>query len=455
MQDFTALLDRQRAYFFSQATKPCAFRLKQLKALSQWVDDNEQDILSALTQDLGKSAYEGYLTEVCMVKQELKDAIRHLKKWMKPIKAPTALGQFPGKCRVYPEPYGVVLIMSPWNYPFQLTLAPLIGAIAAGNCAVIKPSAYSPATSALVARMAEALFPPEYVSVVQGGRQENAGLLELPVDYIFFTGSPSVGRLVMEKASAHLTPVSLELGGKSPVIVDETADIPLTARRLAWGKFLNAGQTCVAPDYVLVHESREQALIEALIGEIRTLYTSAPLMNPELPHIINQKHFDRLVALLGSGVVTHGGQIDPAGLRIAPTLLTDVEWDSPVMQEEIFGPILPIIPYRKLDDALSRIRQRPKPLALYLFTGNRQTEEKVLGQVSFGGGCVNDTILHLATSHMPFGGVGESGMGGYHGKYSFDTFSHLKSVLHRAPWPDVALRYPPFEGKMKVLRKVM
>ena len=239
------------------------------------------------------------------------------------------------------------------------------------------------------------------------------------------------------------------------MIVDETADISLTARRLAWGKYLNAGQTCVAPDYVLVHESREQALIEALIGEIRTQYTSAPLMNPELPHIINQKHFDRLVALLSSGVVTHGGQIDPAGLRIAPTLLTDVDWDSPVMQEEIFGPILPILTYRKLDDALSRIRQRPKPLALYLFTQDKQTEEKVLGQVSFGGGCVNDTILHLATSYMPFGGVGESGMGGYHGKHSFDTFSHLKSILHRAARPDVSLRYPPFDGKMKILRKLL
>lgn len=455
MQDFSALMNRQRTYFFSQATKPYAFRMHQLRAMARWVDENEQAILSSLTQDLGKSDCEGYMTEVLMVKQELKDAISHLKKWMKPIKAPTALGQFPGKCRVYPEPYGVVLIMSPWNYPFQLTLAPLVGAIAAGNCAVIKPSAYSPATSALVARMAEELFPLEHVCVVQGGRQENAGLLEMPFDYIFFTGSPSVGRLVMEKASVHLTPVSLELGGKSPVIVDDTADIDLTARRLAWGKFLNAGQTCVAPDYVLVHESREQALIEALIREIRAMYTSAPLMNPELPHIINPKHFERLVGLLSSGVVTHGGQIDPASLRIAPTLLTDVDWDSPVMQQEIFGPILPILPYRKLDDALDRILKRPKPLALYLFTQSKQTEEKVLGQVSFGGGCVNDTILHLATSFMPFGGVGESGMGGYHGKNSFDTFSHLKSILHRAAWPDVPLRYPPFAGKMKLLRKVM
>ena len=453
--DFEQLVARQRDFFGTQATKPYDFRLKQLQKLSVWMDENEQAVLEALQSDLGKCAYEAYLTELAMVKQELRDAMRHLKGWMKPRRARTAVGQLPGTCRVYSEPYGVTLIMSPWNYPFQLTVAPLIGAVSAGNCAVIKPSAYSAATSALLKRMSGELYEPEYTACVEGGRQENAALLHQRFDYIFFTGSPGVGRLVMEKASAHLTPVSLELGGKSPVIVDETADIALAARRIAWGKWLNAGQTCVAPDYVLVHQRCEEALVEALIQQIRAMYTSAPLANPDYPQIINQRHFERLAGLMQSGVIAHGGQLDPALRRIAPTLLTDVDWDSPVMQEEIFGPLLPILPYRRLEEALDRIRQRPKPLALYLFTRSKAVEARVLREVSFGGGCVNDTVLHLATSHMPFGGVGESGMGGYHGRYSFETFSHFKSVLKRWAKPDVSLRYAPYDGKMKRLKKMM
>lgn len=455
MMDFEQLVAAQRSFFNTQATKSYDDRMKQLKKLSRWMEEREEDILCALQKDLGKSHYEGYLTEVAMVKQELKDAMRHLKRWMKPKRVPTAIGQLPGSCRICPEPYGVALIMSPWNYPFQLTLAPLIGAIAAGNCAVIKPSAYSAATSALIAGMVRELFDPAYIAAVEGGRHEIAGLLEQPFDFIFFTGSPNVGRLVMEKASAHLTPVSLELGGKSPVIVDETADIALTAKRLAWGKCVNAGQTCVAPDYVLVHHSREQELLEALIRELRSMYTSAPLTNPDWPKIINERHFNRLVSLLQSGVVSHGGQIDMAANKIAPTLLTDVQWEDPIMQEEIFGPLLPILTYRKLDDAIAQIQKRPKPLALYLFTRNADTEKRVLGELSFGGGCINDVVLHLATPHMPFGGVGESGMGGYHGKYSFDTFSHAKSILKRFAKPDVPLRYAPYEGKMKWVKKIM
>ena len=455
MLDFAKLVADQRAYFLTQATKPYAFRLNQLKKLEGWIAANEEAILDALHQDLGKSAYEGYLTEVAMVKQELKDAIHNLKKWMKPRRARTAIGQLPGTCRMYAEPYGVTLIMSPWNYPFQLTIAPLVGAISAGNCAVVKPSAYSAATSALLKRMMDELFDPAYIAAVEGGRKENAGLLEQHFDFIFFTGSPTVGRLVMEKASAHLTPVSLELGGKSPVIVDETADIALTARRLAWGKCVNAGQTCVAPDYVLVHKSRETELVEALVAELRRMYTSAPLMNPDWPKIINEHHFNRLVGLLQSGVISHGGQINMQTRQIAPTILTDVSWDDPVMQEEIFGPILPILTYSKLEDAIARIQQRPKPLALYLFTKSAETEARVMREVSFGGGCVNDTILHLATPYMPFGGVGESGMGGYHGQYSFETFSHIKSVLKRWAKPDVSLRYAPYDGKMKWIKKIM
>lgn len=455
MADFEKMVSAQRSYFMTQATKPCAFRMQQLKKLMNWINTNEKAILDALESDLGKCAYEAYLTEIAMVKQELKDAMRNLKKWMKPRRARTGIGQLPGTCRIYSEPFGVALVMSPWNYPFQLTVAPLIGAIAAGNCAVVKPSAYSAATSALLKRMIDELFAPEYIAAVEGGRHENAALLEQKFDFIFFTGSPNVGKLVMEKASAHLTPVSLELGGKSPVIMDETADIALTAKRLIWGKCVNAGQTCVAPDYVLVHHSREEALIEALIKEIREMYTSAPLANPILPKIVNQRHFERLVGLMMSGVVTHGGQVDAAARKIAPTILTDVDWESPIMQEEIFGPLLPILPYRKLDEAIVRIQQRPKPLALYLFTQSKAVEERVMREVSFGGGCVNDTVLHLATPHMPFGGVGESGMGGYHGKYSFDTFSHRKSVLKRWAKPDVPLRYAPYDGKMKWVKKLL
>lgn len=448
------LVNDQRTYFLSQATKPCAFRLEKLNALKEWMEKNEQAICGALYQDLGKSAYEAYLTELYMAKDEAALAIRHLKRWMKPLRAKTALGQLPGKCRIYSEPYGVTLIMSPWNYPFQLTVVPLIGAIAAGNCAVIKPSSYSPATSALVARMARELFEPEYVTVVEGGRKENGELLEQHFDFIFFTGGATVGRLVMEKASKFLTPVSLELGGKSPVIVDETADIALAARRLAWGKYLNAGQTCVAPDYVLVHRGREQALVEALIAEIRRMYTSAPLANADYPKIINERHFERLLGLLGSGSVAHGGQADAAARRISPTVLTDVDWESPVMQEEIFGPILPILTYGKLDDVIAKIQSRPKPLALYLFTRSRDVESRVLGELSYGGGCINDVVMHLASPAMPFGGVGESGMGGYHGRYSFDAFSHKKSVLKRYAKPDISLRYAPYGDKIKILKKL-
>ena len=456
MMDFEATLSRLREHFDSGATRPLAARLDSLRALERWLEHNEDAVLAALHEDLGKSACEAYLTEVAMIRQELRHARKHLPKWVKPQRARTALGQMPGACRVYSEPYGVALVMSPWNYPFQLSVAPLIGALCAGNCALLKPSAYAPATSALLERMARETFAPGLVTVVQGGRQENAALLEQRFDFLFFTGSPQVGRLVMEKAAAHLTPVSLELGGKSPVIVERTADVALAARRIVWGKFLNAGQTCVAPDYVLVETRLEQSLIDALVAQIRAQHTSAPLANPDYPKIVNERHFDRLEGLMQSGVVLHGGQTDRRSLRIAPTLLTDVAWDSPVMSEEIFGPLLPILTVDSLDEAIRRIRQRPKPLALYLFTRDREAQRRVLEQVSFGGGCINDTVMHLATPYMPFGGVGESGMGRYHGKDGFDTFSHRKSVLCRGARPDVPLRYAPYgEKRLKTVRRLL
>lgn len=455
MDDFSSMITSQRAFFAEQHTKPYPFRSAQLKALLGWVTAHEEDILQALQEDLGKHPWEAYLSELYMVKHELRYVLAHLKAWMRPRRPFPSLGQLPGCCRVVPQPYGVALVMSPWNYPFQLSLLPLIGAMAAGNCVVLKPSAYAPATSAILARMVKSLYPPEYVHIVEGGRTEISALLDEAFDFIFFTGSPAVGKLVMEKAARHLTPISLELGGKSPAIVDETADIPLAAKRIAWGKFLNCGQTCVAPDYVLVHQNREQPLLEALIESIRMLYGSAPLVGSDLGKIINQKHFDRLVGMLGDGSISHGGQIDRAALRISPTLLTDVSWDAPIMREEIFGPLLPIMTYRKLDEAITRVNSFPKPLALYLFSQSKEARRRVLSEIPFGGGCVNDTILHMASSRMPFGGVGESGMGGYHGKASFQTFSHDQSVFIRAGKADIPLRYAPYGDKLRRFRKLL
>ena len=341
--------------------------------------------------------------------------------------------------------------MAPWNYPVLLSLDPLIGAISAGNCAVLKPSAYAPATSAVLAEVIAAALPPELVTVVQGGREENQALLEEKFDYIFFTGSPDVGRYVMEKAAAHLTPVTLELGGKSPCIVTSSADLKMAARRIAFGKLVNAGQTCVAPDYLLVHTSVKEHLIPLLQKEVEHFLGSDPLNNADFPKIVNEKHFRRLQGLLTEGTIRFGGQASDG--RIAPTVIDNLTPDAPVMQEEIFGPILPILTYHELDEVIQFVQDRPKPLALYLFTRKKEEEDRILSRLSFGGGCVNDTIVHLATPHMPFGGVGESGMGGYHGKASFDTFSHQKSILKKANWLDLPVRYHPYTpAKERLLR---
>lgn len=445
------ILSRQRGYFRSGATLPISARRKALNDLLRQLTLREGALLSALRADLGKAAFEGYMTEVGLVKDELRFHLNHLDRWAKDQRVSTPLAQFPSRSWTRPEPYGVVLIMAPWNYPVQLSLEPLIGAISAGNCAVVKPSAYAPATSRALAELIAAALPPELAAVVEGGREENQSLLEQPFDYIFFTGSVAVGRYVMEKAAQHLTPVTLELGGKSPCIVTPSANLELAARRIIFGKLLNAGQTCVAPDYVLVHESVKDRLVHLLEREIKRALGDDPLHNPDYPRIINQKHIARLTALLQDGNVLTGGQVEDG--RISPTVMDGVTSDSPVMQEEIFGPILPLLPYRRLEEAISFIQDRPKPLALYLFTQNQQEERTVLSRVSFGGGCVNDTIVHLATPHMPFGGVGTSGMGGYHGKASFDTFSHTKSILKKSTILDLPVRYHPYTAsKEKLLR---
>lgn len=454
MKDYKELIQNQRKYFKSGECRNVAFRLAQLDRLYKWICKNEETIMEALHKDLHKSPFEAYATEIGIVKEELQFTMKHLQRWAKPKRVRTPITQFPSVSFTYQEPYGVVLIMAPWNYPFQLTVAPLIGAICAGNCAVIKPSAYSGYTSSLLAGMVQELFPEKYVSVIQGGREENRALLSEKFDYIFFTGSVPVGKYVMAKAAEHLTPVSLELGGKSPCIVDETANIALAAKRIVWGKLLNCGQTCVAPDYILVQKSVKEKLIKYMAKYIRKMYGEYPCQNPEYPRMINKKHFDRVFGLLKDAQVVCGGGSDAKSLQIEPTILDDVTWDSPVMQEEIFGPILPVLTFYNIEEVTALVNARAKPLALYFFTRDKNREAYILKNISYGGGCVNDTIVHLATPYLPFGGVGASGMGAYHGKASFDTFTHKKSIMKKSNLIDVPVRYAPFKEKLKTLKKL-
>lgn len=449
------IIEKQRSYFNTGATLPLAFRINQLIRLKQALKEYEPQLLAALQEDLGKPVFEGYEAELGILYEEINFTLKHIKSWAKPKRVPTPLVHFPAKSAVYTEPLGVVLIMSPWNYPLQLTVAPLIAAISAGDCAAVKPSRYSPATSGVIEKMLNHYFEQEYISVFQGGSQVNTALLELKFDHIFFTGSPHVGRIVMEAAAKNLTPVTLELGGKSPCIVDETANIALAARRIAWGKLINAGQTCVAPDYVLVHESVMDQFIKEYGASVRTFYGDDILNNAEYCKIINEKHFSRLKGLLSSGTVVFGGNTDETGRKIEPAVLTDVSLQSPVMQEEIFGPILPILPFRSFTETIDFVKARPKPLALYLFTTDAQRELRVLNEVPFGGGCVNDTVVHLSNPNMHFGGVGESGMGGYHGKMGFYAFSHQKSVLKKSNRLDVRFRYAPYGERLSLLKKLM
>ncbi len=448
------IVSKQREYFYSGCTLDLKYRLEAIRKIFLWVKDHEQVILDALKADLNKSETEGYLTEIGVLNEEIRYISKNLHRLIRTRSAKTPLMLMPARCYRVCDPYGVVLILSPWNYPFLLTMDPLVGALAAGNCAVVKPSAYSPHTSAVIAQLIKECFPPEYCTVVEGGRAENASLLEQHFDYIFFTGGTSVGKLVMESASRHLTPVSLELGGKSPVIIDRSADIDLAAKRIVFGKFINAGQTCVAPDYVLVTSAQQKLLLERLHHWIDVFYPREQDGHiADYPRIVNEKHFDRLVGLMKGEEITKGGDNDRASLTIYPTVLENVKWNSPVMQEEIFGPILPVITYDNFKDALERIRLRPKPLALYLFTRDNAIRRHVLRNISFGGGCVNDVLLHVASSYLPFGGVGNSGMGSYHGKASFETFTHFKSIVDKGGLMDPSVRYRPYtEMKKKLLR---
>ena len=451
----SAMIEKQKEFFNSGKTLPLEFRINQLKRLRDSIERNEKIILEALYKDLRKSEIEAYNSEVLVVTTEVDYVLKRISKWTRPRKVRTPLMHQPAKSLVYPEPAGVVLILAPWNYPFQLTFAPLIGAIAAGNCAVLKPSEYAPHMSAAMAEIIRNDFGQDYITVTEGGVEVSKALLQEKFDHIFFTGSTNVGKMVMRAASQHLTPVTLELGGKSPCIVWKDANIEVTSRRILWGKFMNAGQTCVAPDFLLVHKDIRKGLIEALINGIGKFYGPSPRQSKDYARIINENHFERLIKYLEDGTVLFGGEHDKKDLYISPTLLSNVEQSSLVMQDEIFGPILPIIEFETMEDVIDRIRSKPKPLSLYLFTDDKSVQEAILRNTSSGGVCVNDTVSHIVGSDLPFGGVGASGFGSYHGKASFDSFTHYKSVLKRSFSFDARMKYPPYQVELKKIKRIL
>ena len=451
-EEIKQIIEKQRHFFYNGVTLPVDYRLDALRKLKDCILRNETAINTALKSDLGKSPFESYMCETGLVLSELSYMLKHIKKFAKETTVWTPLAQFHSRSFKKPSPHGVTLIMSPWNYPFMLTIEPLIDAIAAGNTAVLKPSAYSPATSQIIKQMVEECFPPEYVSVILGGRAENNCLLEEHFDYIFFTGSPAVGKEVMQKASRYLTPVTLELGGKSPCIVEKSANLKLAAKRIVFGKYLNCGQTCVAPDYIYCDPAVKDALLKELKKQITKQFGKTPLKNKDYGKIVNEKHFQRIVGLIDEKKVVHGGTTNKPTLQIEPTILDHVTWDDPVMQEEIFGPVLPILTYDSIGQAAAKIDSMPHPLALYIFTSNKTIARQVTSRCGFGGGCINDVVIHLATSEMGFGGFGESGMGAYHGKAGFDTFSHYKSIVDKKTWMDLPMRYQPYK---KIYEKLL
>lgn len=453
------LVEAQRAFFSTGTTRDVEFRLQQLIKLKNAIISHEQDFFDALQADLGKTSYESYLTEIGMVLSELTYTIKHLKSWAKPKWVPTPVTCQPASSHVHSDPYGCTLIISPWNYPVNLSLTTLVSALAGGNCVVLKPSSNSSNTSALLARIIGEIFSPEYVTVVFGNNELHQQLLSEKYDFIFFTGSPSVGKKIMDSAARYLTPVCLELGGKSPCIVDNTTDLQATAKKIIWGKLLNAGQTCVAPDYVLVDSSVKDHLIQNMLAAISQFYGEHPTEKESgLPSIINERHFYRLLNLANGSNPANGKALtveekiyNKDVRKITPTILDSPTYDAPVMAEEIFGPILPVIPVNTMDEAIEYVLSKPHPLALYLFSENKEVHKKIVNSLPYGGGCINDTILHLTSHYLPFGGVGQSGMGSYHGKAGFDTFTHKKSVLTKKKFLDNPLRYPPFNKKISAL----
>lgn len=449
------VLENQKKYYKSGVTRSITFRVEQLEKLKFGILKYENEIIHALKVDLNKPEFEAYATEVGFVLESIGYFIKHVAKWSKDQTVKTPIHQGLSKAIIKNEPYGVVLIIAPFNYPFQLLIEPLIGAIAAGNTAIVKPSEYTPHVEAVIMKLIDELFEPQYIKCVSGGREITTELIHLPFDYIFFTGSVPVGKVVMRAAADHLVPVTLELGGKSPAIVHEDAHIEMAAKRIAWGKFMNAGQICVAPDYVYVHESIQDAFIEALQKVTLSFYGALPINSPDFCRIVNDRHFERLTGLIDHSKVVMGGQYDAKERYIAPTIMKSVTWTDAIMADEIFGPILPILTYSDLESVIETVNSKPKPLAFYVFSENESVQDYLMDQISFGGGCINDTISHVASAYMPFGGVGASGMGSYHGEESFKTFSHQKSILKKSTKFDLKLLYPPYKNNVKWVRKIM
>ena len=447
-QEIQSLLDKQRKFFRSGATIPVSFRIAQLKKLYATVKKYETEVNDALKADLGKSHYEGFMCESGLVLSEISYMIRHTKRFAKRKTVYTPLAQFASHSYKQPVPYGNTLIMSPWNYPFLLTIDPLADAIAAGNTAIVKPSAYSPATSKVIEKIISECFDPEFVAVVTGGRAENTALLDQKFDFVFFTGSQAVGKEILRHTAENLIPAVLELGGKSPCIVDASANIKLAAKRIVFGKYLNCGQTCVAPDYILCERSVKDAFVSEVVKQIQLQYGENPLENKDYGKIINEKHFARLCGLIDQDKVVIGGNSNPDTLQLAPTVMDNVSESDAVMGEEIFGPIMPVLTFDSFDAVLDELKGKDKPLALYLFSSNKNHIKRVTTELSYGGGCINDVVIHLATSEMGFGGVGESGMGSYHGKDGFFAFSHTKSIVDKKTWMDLPMRYQPYKSKL-------
>jgi aldehyde dehydrogenase (NAD+) len=448
------ILAAQRAFFEQGSTRSLAFRLKQLKVLYRLLTVHEQEICDAVYADFHKPAFEVFGTDIALVKEEILFFLRRLPGLMRPRQVKSSVPSLPARSTIYQEPYGISLIVGTWNYPVMLLLAPLTGAMAAGNCAVLKPSELAPATSGLLQRLISAHFPPEYLAVVEGGAAATQTIIRNRPDYIFFTGSPRVGSLVMQEAAQLLIPVTLELGGKSPCIVDGDADPDLAALRVAWGKFLNGGQSCVAPDYLLLHRAISDRFLEAFRKRVAQFYGPDPSQSPDYCRIIDPVHTRRIAKLMEGHRVLMGGESDTEKRFMAPTLIDEVGWNDPVMQEEIFGPLLPVIYFDDLGEVMRKIAARPRPLALYYFSSDRRTQERVMRELSFGGGCINDTMFQYGNPALPLGGIGHSGMGRYHGPHSFHTFSHQKSVVKKATWIDIPFRYPPYAGKLKWLKLI-
>jgi acyl-CoA reductase-like NAD-dependent aldehyde dehydrogenase len=454
MQDVDRLVKAQEAFFLTGQTRALSFRRKQLRLLLQNVRKNEAAIVQALQADLGKPEFEAVTSELAVVYSELTAAIRNVKRWAKPRRKPTPALCWPSRSRLVPEPKGRALVIAPWNYPFQLSIGPAVSALAAGNCVIIKPSEYASATAKIMAEIIADTFPPHYCALVQGSVPEVTALLHHDWGQIFFTGSTQVGRIVMQAAALTLSPVTLELGGKNPVIVDDDIDVEATARRIVWGKFFNNGQTCIAPDYLLVADSVKDDLLKAMIQCIKEFYGLNPEKSPDYGRIVNERQFDRLLSMMDQSKVVYGGQSDRDARYVAPTLMDGVGMDHPVMATEIFGPILPVLSYKNLDEALAIVAQRSKPLSLYVFSRRQKFCQKVMASVQFGGGCINTTLLHFINHNLPFGGIGPSGMGNSHGKYGFDTFTHYKSLIIAPHSLDLPVKYPPYGALGRVLRYV-